>query len=51
MKAQFNFKRNIVSESWQNDPHFVHYLSELSSYGVEKLGKLRLCFFLKMQFQ
>ena len=29
----------LITDSWQNDPHFVQYLSELSSYGVEKLGE------------
>jgi len=28
-----------VSESWQSDPSFIQYLSELSSFGVEKLGR------------
>lgn len=31
--------KDSFPESWQSDPNFVHYLSELSSYGVEKLAQ------------
>ncbi|KAL4229576.1 conserved oligomeric Golgi complex component [Mactra antiquata] len=37
--------KDAFPESWQSDPNFIHYLSELSSYGVEKLAQEpdRLC--------
>ncbi|XP_060607496.1 conserved oligomeric Golgi complex subunit 8-like [Ruditapes philippinarum] len=31
--------KDAFPESWQSDPNFVQYLSELSSYGVEKLAQ------------
>ncbi|XP_052790194.1 conserved oligomeric Golgi complex subunit 8-like [Mya arenaria] len=31
--------KDAFPENWQSDPNFVQYLSELSSYGVEKLAQ------------
>ncbi|KAH3831789.1 conserved oligomeric Golgi complex subunit 8-like [Dreissena polymorpha] len=31
--------KDAFPESWQSDPQFVQYLSELSSYGVDKLAQ------------